>query len=175
MNSSSLENNLVEYILYLWQMEDIIRAFNFDIDAIEKNYVNPTVQDEVLARRETTKIQMLAIQMHEEKVVKKGHPERTLRYMAELESLHQLILNEAQDKDYLAIHKKAIPFIEDFIKNKSGNPKMPHTEACLSIMYGLLMLRLQKAEISQDTQVAAEVTRKQLAFLASYYNKLKDQ
>ncbi len=33
------KENLAEYILYMWQVEDIIRAYNFDITAIEKNII----------------------------------------------------------------------------------------------------------------------------------------
>ena len=31
------KNNIAEYVLYMWQLEDLIRAFNFDIAALEKN------------------------------------------------------------------------------------------------------------------------------------------
>ena len=33
------KENIAEYILYMWQIEDIIRAYQFDIDAIQKGII----------------------------------------------------------------------------------------------------------------------------------------
>jgi len=33
------KTNLAEYILYMWQVEDIIRAYQFDITKIEENII----------------------------------------------------------------------------------------------------------------------------------------
>ena len=30
--------NIAEYVLYMWQLEDLIRAYNFDIDAMTKDF-----------------------------------------------------------------------------------------------------------------------------------------
>ncbi|MFC2121971.1 DUF4924 family protein, partial [Bacteroidota bacterium] len=38
--------NIAEYILYMWQIEDIIRAYKFDIDEIEKNIISKYDQPE---------------------------------------------------------------------------------------------------------------------------------
>ena len=34
------KENVAEYLLYMWQIEDIIRANNFSIDEIEKNQIS---------------------------------------------------------------------------------------------------------------------------------------
>ena len=34
------ENNIAEYLLYMWQVEDIIRACNYDITVINANIVS---------------------------------------------------------------------------------------------------------------------------------------
>ena len=31
------EQNICEYLIYMWQIEDIIRAYKFDIDALKDN------------------------------------------------------------------------------------------------------------------------------------------
>ena len=33
------KENIAEYLLYMWQVEDLIRAYNFDIDKIEANII----------------------------------------------------------------------------------------------------------------------------------------
>ena len=34
------KENIAEYLLYMWQIEDIIRANKLDIDLIEKNLIS---------------------------------------------------------------------------------------------------------------------------------------
>jgi len=33
------KNNIAEYILYMWQIEDMLRAYNFRLDNIEKELI----------------------------------------------------------------------------------------------------------------------------------------
>ena len=40
-----LKENIAEYILYMYQIEDVIRAYQFDIEAILENYVKPQLPD----------------------------------------------------------------------------------------------------------------------------------
>ena len=34
------KENIAEYILYMWQVEDLIRAYKFSIDEIEQNVIS---------------------------------------------------------------------------------------------------------------------------------------
>ena len=34
------KENIAEYLLYMWQIEDIIRANNLDIESIRKNVID---------------------------------------------------------------------------------------------------------------------------------------
>ncbi len=36
--SQKKKENIAEYLLYMWQIEDIIRAYGLDIDQIQKAY-----------------------------------------------------------------------------------------------------------------------------------------
>ena len=40
-----LKENIAEYILYMYQIEDVIRAYQFDLDSILENYVKPQLPD----------------------------------------------------------------------------------------------------------------------------------
>lgn len=40
------KENIAEYLLYMWQVEDIIRAFNLDINAIKENIIDHYDVDE---------------------------------------------------------------------------------------------------------------------------------
>ena len=38
--SQKKKENIAEYLLYMWQIEDIIRAYGLDIDQIQKHIIN---------------------------------------------------------------------------------------------------------------------------------------
>ncbi len=40
-----LKENIAEYILYMYQIEDVIRAYSFDVEEIIENYVKPQLPD----------------------------------------------------------------------------------------------------------------------------------
>ena len=67
------QQNIAEYLLYMWQIEDLLRAYHFDLDKIKKDIVDPyPVTDE----QKATLFQWykdLANMMHDEGVMEKGH------------------------------------------------------------------------------------------------------
>ena len=91
------KSNIAEYILYMWQVEDIIRACNFDISLIENNYVskfNPSsrVQDEIKDWYVN-----LILMMHEEGLREKGHLSFLNTLVSEMNDLHLRLLNSRQE------------------------------------------------------------------------------
>ena len=65
-----------------------------------------------------------------------------------------------------------MPFIVE-LRSKGADKDVPEIETCFDAMYGVLMLKLQKKEISEETQKALKVIGDFLAILADYYKKDK--
>ena len=63
-----------------------------------------------------------------------------------------------------------MPFIVE-LRQKGGQEEEPELETCFEALYGILLLRLQKKEISQGTAKAAISSF--LSLLANYYDKDK--
>ena len=65
--------NIVGYLLYMWQVEDIIRANSLDVDKIDETYISRFVlaDDQRHAMRQW--YSDLAEMMRSEDVVKSGH------------------------------------------------------------------------------------------------------
>ena len=57
------------------------------------------------------------------------------------------------------------------MRNKNGKKDEPELETCFEALYGILLLRLQKKEISQGTAKAIEAISSFLSLLANYYDK----
>ena len=87
------QQNIAEYLLYMWQVEDLIRANGFDIERIKKNIVEPypslsEEQKKALIQWYADLINM----MHDEGVMEKGHIQINKNIIVWLTDLHLLIL-----------------------------------------------------------------------------------
>ena len=65
--------NIAEFILYMWQVEDLIRASGFDIDEIEKNIISRYRQSREILFEIRDWYSGLIQSMKEEGIEKKGH------------------------------------------------------------------------------------------------------
>ena len=46
------ESNIAEYVLYMWQTEDLLRGFDFDIEKIEQTILNDLPNNEKKATKQ---------------------------------------------------------------------------------------------------------------------------
>lgn len=147
-------DNIAEYILWIWQLEDYLRAFP---DAATDNE-NPSPDMRFLAE--------LSEMMHREGVTEQGHVQLARNAMAELEELHRRLLDE--DASYRAAMIRLTPAL-NILKSKTDNPLMSDLEAGLTLLYQVLLLRLQHKEITPATaETQTQVTRL-LQFLSKIY------
>lgn len=167
------QQNIAEYLLYMWQVEDMIRANGFDIEKIKKNIVDPypSLSDEQ-KRALTQWYADLINMMHDEGVMEKGHIQINKNVIVWLTYLHLRLLASPKFPYYSAAYYKALPFIVE-LRAKGADKDVPELETCFDAMYGVLMLKLQKKEITEETQKALKVIGDLLAMLAGYYIKDK--
>lgn len=143
----SKKENIAEYILYLWQIEDYLRAFPQQAEA-----------NEVLHE--------LNEMMHREGIMEGGHLQIAQNALGEMEDLHKELLDE--DAMYRAAIMRIQPSL-NILKAKTDRPTMSDIEAGLILLYQIMLLRLQQKEISAETaQVQTQVT-KVLQFLSKSY------
>nr|WP_320118324.1 DUF4924 family protein [uncultured Marinifilum sp.] len=155
------KSNLAEYILYMWQVEDIIRACKFDIKLIDKNIISqfkqPTETHQEIRDWYENLIEMMKI----EKVEKTGHLQILKNNVNELYDFHLFLLNKAKDSAYTGFFQQASGNINEFRQKSQANEENNDIEVCLTALYGILMLKLQQKEISKET-IAAVTTFSQL-------------
>ena len=68
-----LNTNIAEYILYMWQIEDIIRANDFKLDLIEKRIIDHHDSSNDIKQEVKSWYKGLIDTMITEKVQEKGH------------------------------------------------------------------------------------------------------
>ena len=116
------QTNIAEYILYMWQIEDIIRYNNFDLTQI-----NDTIISKFEVPKETQYdiklwYQNLIEQMLKEGKSEKGHLSFLVKQLDELNNLHNSLLTTIQDVDYQASYIAAKENIRNFmVKSTEAN------------------------------------------------------
>lgn len=143
------KNNIAEYILYLWQIEDYLRAFPQQAEA------NQELQD-------------LFNMMHQENIMEKGHLQLAQNALSELEDLHEDILQ--QEATYRAAMIRLTPAL-NLLKAKTDTPTMSDIEACLTLLYQIMLLRLQQREISSETADTQKQVTQLLQYLSRTYRE----
>mgnify|MGYP003298569422 FL=1 len=145
------KNNIAEYILYLWQIEDYLRAFPQQAES------NQELHD-------------LYNMMHQENITDIGHLQLAKNALAELEELHDDILQ--QEATYRAAMIRLTPAL-NILKAKTNNPTMSDIEACLTLLYQVMLLRLQNKDISSETADVQKQVTQVLQYLSRTYRDQK--
>ena len=111
--------------------------------------------------------------MAEEKIVRKGHMSFLNQLIRELNDLHLRLMRAPDQVKYQEIYAKARPNIKSFME-KSPDPYSSEIEACLTGLYGYLMLKLQQSEVSTETREAMVSFSNFLAALSTRFRELEE-
>ena len=166
------KENIAEYLLYMWQVEDLIRANGLDIDKLQESYLNRFKLEGKEADAQREWYENLIEMMRSEGVQEKGHLQINKSVITMLNDLHNELLKSPKHPYYSAAYYKALPYIVE-LRNRSNTRDECEIENCFDAMYGLMMLRLQGKPVSEDTKKAMEDISRFLAMLAEYYKKDK--
>lgn len=164
------EKNIAEYLIYMWQVEDLIRANRCDTDLIRQNLTARYPEEERPALEEW--YGNLVEMMRSEGVEEKGHLQINKNVILNLTELHAGLLSSTKFPFYNAAYFKALPFIVE-LRQKNGHKEEPELETCFEALYGVLLLRLQKKDVTPETAHAIEVIGRFISLLANYYDKEK--
>jgi len=167
------KENIAEYVLYMWQIEDIIRAYDFDLSAIKRNYISRFELSDEQREEMTDWYGNLIRMMREEGVSKEGHIQINKIVVQQMAELHAQLLASTKFPFYNAEYYKVLPFIVE-LRNK-GSKEINEIETCLNALYGVMMLRIQQKTISASTENAIKEITTFLGMLSDYYKKDKEE
>jgi hypothetical protein len=167
------KENIAEYILYMWQVEDLIRAARFDTGRIREMIVaRYDCQD---AEREEIAqwYENLAERMIAEGIAEKGHLLSNTAILNRLSDLHQSILKSCVEPVYQSNYYKVLPHIVA-LRAKAGSEQTTEIETCFTALYGYLNLKLQRRDVSDLTEEAMRQISAFIAMLAAKYRDSED-
>lgn len=167
--SKKRKENIAEYILYMWQVEDLIRAYHLDIELIRENVIDRLGLTDAQKTELTQWYESLIDMMRREGVAEKGHLQMNKNILNQLVQLHQTLLADPEFPEYTAEFYRTLPFIVE-LRSKAGDDKVGEIETCFTALYGMLMMRLQKKEIGPDTEAAMKQISRFIALLAKDFH-----
>lgn len=164
------KENIAEYLLYMWQVEDLIRAFDLNLEAINERIIAPYPVTEEERKSLYEWYESLIEMMRLENVQAEGHLQLNKNIILELDELHASILRSGKDAGYAAKFYHVLPFISQL---KQGDTQISDVEVCFNFQYGIMMLRMKKAEITPETLQAQTEISKFMVLLAKNYQLYK--
>ena len=168
------KTSIAEYLLYMWQTADLIRAYGCSLSRIKKEYISRFDYDDEQMEDETDWFANLIRMMNSEGVRENGHLQINNILMQDLCELHAALLASTKFPFYNAEYFRVLPFVVE-LRNKGAKKDENEIETCFNALYGTMMLRLQKKDVSPETSNAIKEITTLVGMLSDYYIKDKNE
>lgn len=171
-NSALKESNIAEYLLYIYQIEAMVRNFNLDLELIKNQLLIPGSKSPEDLANHVQWYENLMDEFQRRGLQKEGHIEEVEEVLMELVYLHNTLLTIVNDEKYKTLCEQAQPDLIEF-KKRSNMSQRQDVEALLHAMFMKLQLKMKQQEISPETESAFDLFRIQLAYLSRAYGQMK--
>lgn len=167
--------NIAEYILYIWQLEDTLRALKFDQNMIYTTLVSG--QTNIRNKEKADLLQWymeFAELLRSEDKLEYGHLQHSLHLIDDLYNLHLQLLTLPIGERYKTLFEKTKPDI-DVLRQRMEVKDMSDIDICFRALYSVILLRIKSgnAENKYITDVL-EVISPLIALLSDYFKKIED-
>ena len=166
--------NIAEYILYMWQIEDLIRAHSFDLDRIENELVQQYQATDEQKAEIRQWYQGLAESMLIEGIKERGHLQFLEVLLDEVNNFHFRLIDSSTQGQYQKHYMSSVRNISELRKRMGDKEKISDMEVCLTALYGLLLMRLKKREVSKETEEVFGLFSELLAELSRLYKMFEE-
>lgn len=163
------EKSVVEYLLYMWQMEDLIRAYDCSLTRIRREYIDRFEYTDQQKDEEEDWFGDLIRMMNQEGKREKGHLAINEVLLQDLGDLHVRLFQSTRFPFYSAEYYRVLPFIVEL--RQKGDKEIGEVETCLNALYGVMLLRMRQKPISPETAHAIKAITTFLGMLSDYYIK----
>ncbi|WP_209332016.1 DUF4924 family protein [Lunatimonas salinarum] len=161
------KQSIGEYLLYMYQMEDLIRSYQFSLADIKQYVVShyPISEDE---KKQTLEwFADLCSQMKAEKIEQRGHLASVQKHVDQLAALHWELLKS--DSTYFDLYQYAKPHVVELVLGAGTADPGHEIQVCIHALYGLLLSRLHGKEVPEPIIEATTHFGKVLQYLDQAY------
>ena len=135
--------NIAEYILYLWQIEDLLRALQFSPEAIYSTLVARVEGADEQQKENIFNWYMQIVELlRKEGKEEKGHIDHTLHLVADLHNLHLQLMKLPVGEHYRSTYAPLavqLPHLRTIMENEEMND----TELCFRALYAAMLYRIK--------------------------------
>ena len=170
---SKRKENIAEYILYLWQIEDLLRALQFSPEAIYSQLVAPRQIEEEQKHVYLLWYMDIVNLLRKEGKEEGGHLEHTLHLIGDMHNLHLQLMQNPVGEHYRTTFARLapqLPMLRTLVKKED----VCDTEICFRALYAAMLYRIKgdqkRAEAINDT---IELVSPVVAELAAMYGKVE--
>ena len=170
---SKRKENIAEYILYLWQIEDLLRALQFSPEAIYSQLVAPRQIEEEQKHVYLLWYMDIVNLLKKEDKEESGHLEHTLHLIGDMHNLHLQLMQSPVGEHYRTTFARLapqLPMLRTLVKKED----VCDTEICFRALYAAMLYRIKgdkkRTEAINDT---IELVSPVVAELAAMYGKVE--
>jgi hypothetical protein len=102
-----------------------------------------------------------------------GHIQLNTNIIIELNDFHFQLIKSGKEPSYNSKFYHVLPFINQ-LKQKQENNHLSDIETCFNFQYGIMMLKMKKHEISQETLDAQLEISKFMILLSLHYKRFQE-
>lgn len=168
--SQKKKENIIEYILYMWQIEDLIRANELDMSKIDKYIISSYKQSEDVILEIRDWWANLTEMMRLENKQSSGHLQININTLNDVNQLHLRLMKAPNEVAYHHLFNSIASTIKEF-ESKSGKALSNDIEVSITAIYSTFLLKLKQQEVSAQTAQAVKLLSKFLATLAKKYKQ----
>ena len=164
------KENITAYIIYMFQVEDMLRACHLDMEQVERSYLARFGYEEAQKQEAYEWYAALIRMMKEEGCQEKGHVQVVKATLALLYDRHCELMQDTKQATYHACYYKALPNIVA-LRAHGGDKARNEVENCLEAIYGFTLLKMKGQSPSQQTCEAITPITRWMEMLSQLYER----
>lgn len=165
------KENIAEYILYLYQIEDMIRALQFDLNIIEQKLVVAYNANEKTSQEISDWYSNLVIMMDKEEIRQHGHLQFLVNLIDDVNDFHLKLMETREDAQYVQIFQMIAGLLGELrLKNQSAQNDV---QLAVDTIYGYLLLKMKHTPVTDETVEAVKLLSHWLGSLSKLYREFE--
>jgi hypothetical protein len=164
--------NIIEYVLYMFHTEDVIRSCQLNLDLIKSAIIDPSNLDEDTKKELFDWYKEVVAQMEKDNIEDRGHLSDVIDVIGELSYIHSRMISDSTNTKYKAKYDAANSYLVEISQKSSGSTLNP-IELAINGIYGVMTLKMKKKEVFPETLEAVKTFTDFLRYLGKVYHLAK--
>lgn len=164
--------NIIEYVLYMFHTEDVVRSCQLNLDLIKSAIIEPSGLEKENQEELLNWYKDVVSRMEKDNIEDRGHLGEVIEIIGELSFLHSKLITDSSNTKYKAKYDAANSYLVEISQKSSGATLNP-IELAINGIYGVMTLKMKKQEVFPETLEAVKTFTEFLSHLGKVYHLAK--